>query len=149
MKLSRAAIALYLGIVFLSGGVLGFFSSRLYSGFTLYGSPRPAPKGGPQDPQAFRKGLVVYYKTRLQLSDDQTQKLELILDDAFAEYQEQFKKERQAIRPELNRIHEEQVSRITEILTPEQREEYQRILKERELERSRGKKGGRPGGPGI
>ena len=148
MKLSRAAIALYLGIVFLSGGMLGFFSNRLYSGYTLYsGPPRPAPKGGPQDPQAFRKGLVDFYKSRLQLSDDQTQKLELILDDASAKYQEQFKKEREAIRPELRRIHEEQVQRITDILSPDQRGEYQKLLKEQE--RSRGKKGGRPGGPGI
>lgn len=145
MKLSRAAIATYLGIVFLSGGVLGFFSNRLYSGYTV--QPRPAPKGGPQDPQAFRKGLVAYYKNNLQLSDDQTQKLELILDDASAKYQEQFKKEREAIRPELRRIHEEQVQRITEILSPDQRGEYQKLLKEQA--RSRGKKGGRPGGPGI
>ncbi|HLH42474.1 MAG TPA: hypothetical protein VKV74_05785 [Bryobacteraceae bacterium] len=144
MKLSRAAIALYLGIVFLSGGVLGFFSNRLYSSYAA--PPRPAPKS-PQDPQAFRKGLVDFYKTHLQLNDEQTQKIELILDEASAKYQEQFKMEREAIRPELKRIHEEQVRRITEILTPNQREEYEKILKERE--RLRGTKSGRPGGPGI
>ena len=117
----------------------------IYSGYTA--QPRPTPKGGPQDPQAFRRGLVAYYKNNLQLSDDQTQKLELILDDASAKYQEQFKKEREAIRPELRRIHEEQVQRITEILSQGQREEYQKLLKEQE--RSRAKKAGRPGGPGI
>jgi len=144
MKLSRPAIAVYLGIVFLSGGVLGFFANRLYSSYTV--QARPAPPG-PQDPREFLKGLVKFYNTRLQLTDDQTQKLELILDDANAKYQAEFKKERAAIRPELKRIHQEQVDRITEILTPSQREEYQRVLKEQE--RSRGKKGGRPGGPGI
>jgi Spy/CpxP family protein refolding chaperone len=144
MKLSRPAIAVYLGIVFLSGGVLGFFANRLYSGYTV--QARPAPQG-PQDPREFLKGLVRFYNTRLQLTGDQTQKLELILDDANAKYQAEFKKERAAIRPELRRIHQEQVERITEILTPTQREEYQRVLKEQE--RSRGKKGGRPGGPGI
>ncbi|HEY7337696.1 MAG TPA: hypothetical protein VH639_22580 [Bryobacteraceae bacterium] len=144
MKLSRAAIALYLGIVFASGGVLGFFSNRLYTSYAA--PPRPAPKG-PQDPREFRKGLVDTYNSRLQLSDDQKQKLNIILDDALAQYQAQFKKERAAIRPELNRIRQEQVDRITEMLTPSQREEYQKMLKERE--QLRGKKGGRPGGPGI
>jgi Spy/CpxP family protein refolding chaperone len=144
MKLSRASIALYLGIVFASGGVLGFFSNRLYSSYTA--PPRPAPKAS-QDPREFRKGLVDTYNSRLQLTDDQRQKLNLILDDALAQYQAQFKKERAAIRPELNRIHDEQVARITEMLTPSQREEYQKMLKERD--RIRGKKGGRPSGPGI
>jgi hypothetical protein len=145
MKLSRVAIALYLGIVFVSGGVLGFYANRLYAVSTA--PPRPAGKNQ-QSPQEFRKGLVSFYQKRLQLTEDQTEKLELILDDANAKYQEQFKKEREAIRPELNRIHKEQVDRINEMLTPAQREEYAKLLKEREQMRQQ-KKSGRPGGPGI
>ena len=141
MRLSRAAIALYLGIVFASGGALGFFANRLYTNYSA--PPRPAPKS----PQEFRKGLVEDYKKRLQLSDDQVQQLQLILDDAAAQYQAQFKKEREAIRPELGRIHQDQVDRINAMLTPTQRDEYKRMLQEREHLRL--KKGGRPGGPGI
>ena len=145
MKLSRASIALYLVIVFVSGGVLGFYANRLYAVSTT--PPSPAGKSQ-QSPQEFRKGLVTFYQKRLQLNEDQTQKLELILDDANAKYQEQFKKEREAIRPELNRIHMEQVDRINEMLTPSQREEYAKLLKEREQMRQQ-KKSGRPGGPGV
>ena len=72
---------------------------------------------------------------------------QMILDDAAAQYQAQFKKEREAIRPELSRIHQEQVDRINAMLTPTQREEYKRMLQDRE--RLRQKKGGRPGGQGI
>ena len=147
MKLSRSAIALYLAVVFASGGVLGFYANRLYAVSGYQVQPRPATKDK-QSPQEFRKGLVSYYKTHLQLTEDQTQKLELILDDANAQYQEQFRKEREAIRPELNRIHMEQVERIKAILTPSQQEEYAKLLKEREQLRQQ-KKGGRPGGPGI
>jgi Spy/CpxP family protein refolding chaperone len=141
MRLSRAAIALYLGIVFVSGGALGFYGNRFYANYSA--PPRQAPK----NPQEFRKGLVEFYKTRLQLTDDQIQKLQLILDDAAAQYQAQFKKEREAIRPELNRIHQGQVDQINAMLTPTQREEYKRMLEEREHLRQ--KKGGHPGGPGI
>jgi hypothetical protein len=141
MKLSRAAIALYLGIVFASGGALGFYANRFYANYSA--PPRQAPK----NPQEFRKGLVESYKKRLQLADDQVQQLQLILDDANAQYQAQFKKEREAIRPELNRIHQDQVDRINAMLTPTQREEYKRMLEERE--RLRQRKGGRQGGQGI
>ena len=141
MRLSRAAIALYLGIVFASGGALGFFANRLYTNYSA--SPRPAGK----NPQEFRKGLVEFYKTRLQLTDDQLQKLQLILDDTNAQYQAEFKKEREAIRPDLSRIHQGQVDRINALLTPTQQEEYKKMLQNRE--RFRGKKGARPGGQGI
>jgi hypothetical protein len=145
MKLSRAAIALYLGIVFVSGGVLGFYANRVYANYSA--PPRQAFQA-PKNPQEFRKGLVEFYKTRLQLTDDQLQKLQLILDDTTAQYDAQFKKERQAIRPELARIHQGQVDRINEMLNPTQREEYKKILENRERFRLN-KKNGRPGGPGI
>ena len=70
MKLSRPAIALYLAIVFVSGGVLGFYANRLYAVSTAQNQVRAASKG-PQSPQEFRKGLVSFYSKRLKLTDDQ------------------------------------------------------------------------------
>ena len=145
MKLTRSAIALYMAIVFVSGGVLGFYANRLYAVSTT--QPRPAAKSQ-QSPQEFRKGLVSFYKKRLDLNDDQTQKLELILDDVGAQYQAQFKKEREAIRPELNRIRQEQIDRITEMLDAKQKEKYSELLKEREQMRKQ-KMTNHSGGPGI
>jgi hypothetical protein len=143
MRLSRSAIALYLGIVFVSGGVVGFYANRLY---TLSTAP-VAARSTTKNPGEFRKGLVSFYKNRLHLVEDQVQKLELILDDVNAQYQEQFKQERERTRPELNRIHDQQVQRIHEMLTPQQQPEYEKMLKEREQMRQ--KKGARPGGPGV
>jgi len=145
MKLTRSAIALYMAIVFASGGVLGFYANRLYAVSTT--QPRPAAKSQ-QSPQEFRKGLVSFYKKRLDLNDEQTQKLELILDEVSAQYQAQFKKEREAIRPELNRIRQEQIDRITEMLNAKQKEKYSELLKEREQMRKQ-KLTNHSGGPGI
>lgn len=145
MKLTRSAIALYMAIVFVSGGILGFYANRLYAVSTT--QPRPAAKSQ-QSPQEFRKGLVSFYRKRLYLNDDQTQKLELILDDVGAQYQAQFKKEREAIRPELNRIRQEQIDRITEMLDAKQKEKYSELLKEREQMRKQ-KITNHSGGPGI
>src|SRR5215471_10873100 len=145
MKLTRSAIALYVAIVFASGGVLGFYANRLYAVSTT--QPRPAAKSQ-QSPQEFRKGLVSFYKKRLDLNDEQTQKLELILDEVSAQYQAQFKKEREAIRPELNRIRQEQIDRITEMLNAKQKEKYSELLKEREQMRKQ-KLTNHSGGPGI
>jgi uncharacterized Zn finger protein (UPF0148 family) len=86
------------------------------------------------------KGLVTFYKGKLQLDEGQVQKLQTILDDVNAQYQATFKEERARSRPELNRIHDEQVRRIKEVLTPEQLGEYDKVLKERERIREQKKK---------
>ena len=142
MKLSRVSIILYIGLVFASGSVLGFFANRLYNVSTA--QAKPASK----NPQEFRKGLVTFYKSRLQLNDDQVQKLEFILDDITAQYQATFKDERERSRPELNRIHDQQIERIKAMLNSSQLEEYDRVLKERELQRQQ-KKSGHGNGPGF
>lgn len=142
MKLSRAAIVLYIGLVFASGSVLGFFANRLYNASTA--QAKPAPK----NPQEFRNGLVTFYKNRLQLNLDQVQKLEFILDDITAQYQATFKEERERSRPELNGIHDQQIQRIKAMLNPSQLEEYDKVLKERELQRQQ-KKNNHSNGPGF
>ncbi len=82
MKLSRATIALYVGLVFASGVVLGFFSNRLYSATTV-----SASKTGSGKPTAeeFRKWVNSYYPKRLQLTGDQVQQMNLILDESQAQ----------------------------------------------------------------
>ncbi len=144
MKLSRAAIGLYIGLVFGSGCVLGFFANRLY-----YASTAQARQTASKNPQEFVKGLVTFYKNRLQLNDEQVQKLQTILDDVNAQYQATFKEERARSRPELNRIHDEQVRRIKEMLMPGQLEEYDKVLKERERIREEKKKTSSGGGPAF
>ena len=132
MKLSRAAIALYVALVFVSGVVLGAVGHRLYQASTV---------NAKLTPEEFRKKIVAEYQQRLKLTDDQVARLNIIMDETRARIDET----RQKLHPAYQKIREEQQEKFREMLTPEQQVEYDRIRKERE---QRQKPNGR-GGPGI
>jgi hypothetical protein len=138
MKLSRSAIALYVGLIFASGGVLGVYGNRLYNASTVSAK-------APFNPDEFRKKVVAEYQRRLQLSDEQVQKVNLILDETQAQVKEIHAKS----DPAMKAVHDNQIEHITEILTPAQRTEYEVMRKERQEQRQK-QYGGRPGGgPGF
>jgi hypothetical protein len=149
MKLSRAAIALYLGVVFASGGVLGWFGQRLY---TVTAPSVVANNKKLPSPEEFRKKYLDDMKSRLKLTDDQLQQLVIIMDDTRAQsdaYWQSVTKER--IEKSLA-IRQGQNDRIKAMLTAGQKTEFELWLKERQEKRERDnrerpKKGGR--GPGI
>jgi len=121
MKLSRTAIALYVFLVFASGVVLGAFGQRLYTASTVNAKQRP-------NPEEFRKKVVNEYQSRLKLDADQMAKLNQILDETRGRMEET----RQKMRPEYQKIHDDQVAKIREILTPDQQVEYDKMRKERD-----------------
>ena len=134
MKLSRGTIALYMGLVFLCGGVVGGFGHRL---FTM----RAVSANARRSPEEFRKRFIAEMQSRLKLSGDQTSKLETILDAARA----RFRATRESINPQMEKIREDQQAQIREILAPEQLAEYEKMRQERETEIRRRGRG--PGGP--
>jgi len=137
MKLSRALIALYFGLVFASGAVLGAFGHRLYMVSTV------TAKEARKNPEEFRKKLMEEYQHRLNLTPEQVSKLGSIMDETRARVEET----RQKMRPDFDRIHQDQTQKIREMLTPAQLDEYEKIHRERE---QRQKQNGRPGpGPGF
>jgi hypothetical protein len=141
MKLSRSAIALYVGLVFVSGAVLGAFGDRVYG---LYGGYRISPaKSGkaPKNPEEVRHAIIDFWKTHLKLTDDQVVKLGLIMDETRARMDEVHR----GTIPAQQDIRRAQIERMRAMLTPEQLVEYDRLQKERE---DRMKKGGPRGGPG-
>jgi hypothetical protein len=133
MKFSRAAIAVYVGLVFASGVVLGSFGQRLYMASTVSAKVQ-------KNPEEFRKRIITEYKSRLKLTDDQVTKLNSIMDDTRAQVDDT----RQKMHPAYQRIHEEQVEKIRNMLTADQQLEYDKMRKERE---DRQKQSGR--GPGV
>ena len=153
MKLSRTTIALYVGLVFLCGGVLGFFSNRLYSATTVSASKTggsgvaSTAKTAPT-PEEFRKWLTGYYQKRLGLTDEQVQKMNLILDESQA----QVKAIHAQMDPQLDAVRANQVTRMSLMLSPTQQTEYEKMRKERqekEKEKQNQRRGGRSGGPGL
>ena len=127
MTRSKFVIGLYILAVFASGVLAGSFGYRLYTARTVSAS-------APRNPEEYRKRYVNEMETRLKLNPDQVQKLNLILDatrNEFREYRERH-------RDEFRSIQDGQVRKINELLSPEQRAEYQRMREERDRH-SRGK----------
>jgi predicted nucleic acid-binding Zn-ribbon protein len=75
-------------------------------------------------------------KSRLQLSDDQAEKLSAVMEDTRV----QFRDVRKKFEPEMQKIREDQRQRISELLSPSQQAEWQKIVEERQRRRE-GKKG--------
>ena len=136
MNFSRKSIALYVGLVFVSGAVLGVFGDRLYTVTTVTKAKNAKPS-----PEEFRRGYLGFMQKRLGLSETQVNHLGLILDETRARMNEIHER---AI-PEQQEIQKEQSEKIRALLTPAQQAEYDVVVKER---RERIKKGGSRGGPG-
>jgi Spy/CpxP family protein refolding chaperone len=137
MKLTKLTIALYLGLVFSSGIVLGVFGDRVYNAAPVQSRPTKP------NPEEFRKKMVAEYQGRLKLTDQQIQQLNIILDETRSRFHEAHQK----MDPELAAIQHEQRDKIRQMLKPEQRDEYEKMLQEREKRQK--EHGERRGGPGI
>ena len=135
MNFSRKSIALYVGLVFVSGGVLGVFGDRLYTVTTV-----TKAKNAKLTPEEFRHGYIGFMQKRLSLTEPQVIKLGLIFDETRARMNEIHER---AI-PEQQEIQKAQTEKIREMLTPAQQSEFEIVRKERE----KMKKGGQRGGPG-
>ena len=134
MKLSRLTIALYVGLIFASGVVLGVFGHSLYAVSTVKSNPTP---------EAVRKKRLAEMQTRLKLSDEQFAKINSIYDETRAGFHEV----RERYRPQLDALEKVQREKVRSILSPEQQAEYEKMLKEREQHEKQN--GGRGPGPGI
>src|ERR1700681_318561 len=121
MKFTRWTVALYMALVFVCGGVVGAFAHRLY---TVSGV---SANVGQRNPEEFRKRFMEDLKSRLQLSDDQAAKLGVIMDETRT----RGRATRDTIEPELRKIRDDQRQRISELLSPSQLVEWQKIIDER------------------
>ena len=137
MKLSRGAIALYVGLIFACGTVLGAFSHRFYTVTTVKAKASNSS-------EEFRQRYMSEMKSRLTLTSEQYNKLEFIMDETRARIHEAQKK----LDPEIVEIRMEQTDKIRNMLTKDQRPLYEQLRKERE-ERAKQKGGGHSNGPGF
>jgi hypothetical protein len=132
MKLTRWTVALYMGLVFVCGGVVGAFAHRLYTVSAV------SANATQRNPEEFRKRYLADLKARLKLNDDQLTNMEGILDETGM----RFRATRAMIEPEMRKIREDQQRKISELLSPEQQAEWQKISEERQRNRQGKKRGG-------
>jgi hypothetical protein len=131
MKITRWTVAFYMALVFLCGSVVGAFAFRLYTVSEV------SANVGQRNPEEFRRRYMAEMKARLSLTDDQAAKLGVIMDETRM----RFRATRDAIEPEMQKIRDDQRQRISEMLSPAQLVEWQKIVSERRR-RGRDKRGG-------
>lgn len=122
---SKWSLPVYLSLVFVSGAGVGVFGHRLFTAQTVI-AKRP-----PFNHSEARKRYIDDHQSRLKLTDGQVTKLTTILDETRGRY----KQARDKMDPEMKRIQQDQRNQTREILTPEQRVEYEKMLEERDSKR--------------
>jgi len=114
-------------LVFASGAALGGFAVNLYKAKTVTASAVP------RNPREWRERYVSDMKTRLQLNDTQVGKLNGVLDSTKSQYDAV----KARYKPEMDEIHNLQVSNIRGMLAPTQATEYDKFRIERDRDRQK------------
>src|ERR1700746_3314270 len=109
MKRWNPPIALYLLLVFISGAVGGALGYRTYK-------PPSASSNARGSPEEFRRQYLQEIKTRVNLSDDQLEKVNTILDETRTRFHDARDKHNDIVK----QIGEEQRAKMKAILSPDQ-----------------------------
>jgi DNA anti-recombination protein RmuC len=134
MKLSKLAVSLYALLIFASGIAIGAVAYRLYTVNTVNANAA-------RNPEEWRKRYTHEMQTRLHLDQDQLRKLNEILDETRV----RFTEVRERMKPELERIRSEQTDKVRAMLNDSQRQEYEKMRREREEHEKAHNKPGHPG----
>jgi hypothetical protein len=135
MKLTRWTIALYMGLVFVGGGVVGALGHRLYTVSTV------SANVSARNPEEVRKRYLAELQARLKLNDDQLTKMNAILDDTRV----RVRAARAIIDPDIKKIRDEQDQQVAQILSTEQQAEWQKMNEERRNRKNKRRGGGATG----
>ena len=129
MKPWNFPIAVYLFLVFVSGGVVGALGYRMYS-------PPSARSEQRVNPEAWRRQYLDELQTRVNLTPDQVQKMNVILDETDASFNQARDKHHQ----EIEKIKEDHRAKLRAILTADQLPKYEQFRTERDARMKSSKK---------
>jgi hypothetical protein len=118
MKRNKWGAILFAVLLFGCGAICGALAQRYFSAAVV----------NAKTSEDFRHNYVSEMKSKLNLTQDQVNKLEVILDETKAQY----KAVRDQTHPALLKIKEEQIARVKSILTPQQASIYERLVTDRE-----------------
>ncbi len=139
MPKSRLSAALSLLLVFLSGGVLGAFTYRLYSISPVQSGKDAGAPPKKLSPEEFRMRYVSDLTSAVKLDSAQVTALNRVLDqtrDEADRLNDQIKRDHDAVNekwhPDRETIHNHQVESINGLLRPDQLPLYAAFRAERE-----------------
>ena len=139
MPKSRLSAVLSLLLVFLSGGVLGAFTYRLYSISPVQSGKDAGAPPKKQSPEEFRKRYVSDLTSAVKLDSGQVTALNRVLDqtrDEADKLNDKIKRDHDAVNekwhPDREAIHNHQVENINGLLRPDQLPLYAAFRAERD-----------------
>jgi hypothetical protein len=121
MKRWNLPIAAYLFLVFVSGAVVGALGYRMYS-------PPAASSSQRMSPEQWRKQYLDELQSHVNLTPEQMQKANAILDETDA----RFNKARDQHHQAIDQIREDHRAKLRALLTPEQLPKYEQFRTERD-----------------
>jgi len=125
LKRSNWVIALYVVLIFASGVAAGVLGQRLMASNVVSAATSP------RTPEQWRAKYVAEMNQRLTLDAAQLTKVNQIMDVTRARYNEV----RERNRPEMKRVHDEQIESIRGVLSDTQKNGYAQFLLEKEAEK--------------
>lgn len=121
--------ALYLGLVFVAGSVLGVAAHRFYAVQTADARVSQPEKKSSKERRA---EIVSCLRDQINLTQEQATAVSAIYDDVG----EQYHVLREKIDPEVKELRAQRAERIMALLDDEQKTKYQELLAERERKRA-------------
>jgi hypothetical protein len=140
MPKSKFSAFLSLLLVFLSGGVVGALSYRLYSARTVYSGASPRRP----DPEEVRRRIVADLKAKVHIDDQQVVGLNKLMDETRDAWQQMRHKMDQDGRA----IHEQQWQNFRNALRPDQQPLFDQWKADRDAEMRKRHEQEHKGGPG-
>lgn len=119
MKRWNLPIAVYLFLVFVSGGVVGALGYRMYSPPSTHSEPHVSP-------EAWRKQYLDELRARVTLTPDQMEKVNAIMD---ADH-DSFNQARENHHQQIEKIKEDHRAKVRAILTVDQLPKYEQFRTE-------------------
>ena len=126
MMRSKITASLYLVLVFISGALAGGFTYRLYSVNTVSATVPRRP-----DPVEWRKRYIEEMRTQVHTDADQEAQINQIFDQTGAAFAQIREREKQEYQMEQNL----QITKILELLRPDQKPLYDKLRAERQARR--------------
>jgi hypothetical protein len=143
MPKSKVSAFLSVLLVFASGAAMGAVGYRLYMVKTVASSVQP-PTKKKTSPEEFRKLAMARLRDAVKLTDQQLIEVQKVYDwqgDQFMpihkKYQAQIDQDWREFDQQRDQIHEEAVTKMKAILTPDQQPLYEKWLADRAADHKR------------
>jgi hypothetical protein len=128
MKKSSLTVTVSMLAVFASGALVGALGHTLYTVRTVSATDKSQQR---ETPEEWRRKYMAEITARLKLDQTQVSQVNTILDET----RDQYHAVKERVKPEMEAIHQHQIERVSALLSPQQKADYDRFREERDRAR--------------